>query len=247
MLGVQHLLILDQSSFNDPEKLAAFLLHEIVREYGTSLSHPTEKFKLFEIIAKNVIEHLVDNGGVKHFLSKIVWGEFERSSKDEDHLKLLEGLYNNHLNPLGQLNHVFMGIGTPTIYQSVNDRKQVAESFQNDLQRLNSLSTGSPFRLVLFDSLLDQLLSLSRSLRLGCDSHALLIGVPGSGRRSLARLVGSTLHYSVLDASLGLSENEDGVTCPRDVLKMAIRQASICGGPTSAVDANRGKWSTLLI
>lgn len=70
------------------------------------------------------------------------------------------------------------------------------------------------------------------------DSHALLIGIPGSGRRSVSRLVGGLLHFNVID--LSSLDVDEGTT--HNALRTAIRHGALCGGTTAAVEPSRGPY-----
>ncbi|KAI4568749.1 hypothetical protein MJG53_014367 [Ovis ammon polii x Ovis aries] len=92
------------------------------------------------------------------------------------------------------------------IYEDIQDYEAAKALFQEILEEYNESNTK--MNLVLFDDALEHLTRVHRIIRMG-RGHALLVGVGGSGKQSLARLAAFTAGYEVFEILLsrGYSEN----------------------------------------
>uniref|UniRef100_A0A8C0KP17 Dynein axonemal heavy chain 10 n=1 Tax=Canis lupus dingo TaxID=286419 RepID=A0A8C0KP17_CANLU len=92
------------------------------------------------------------------------------------------------------------------IYEDIQDYEAAKALFQEILEEYNESNTK--MNLVLFDDALEHLTRVHRIIRMD-RGHALLVGVGGSGKQSLARLAAFTAGYEVFEILLsrGYSEN----------------------------------------
>eukprot|EP00210_Caulerpa_lentillifera_P005286 g5050.t1 len=84
-------------------------------------------------------------------------------------------------------------------YQDLKDFESVKEWFGDVLQAYSQ--NLKPMNIVLFNYALDHLLRICRTLRLP-RGHCLLVGVGGSGKKSLTRLAAFTCGYEVFEITL---------------------------------------------
>nr|XP_038946048.1 dynein axonemal heavy chain 10 isoform X3 [Rattus norvegicus] len=94
----------------------------------------------------------------------------------------------------------------PRIYEDIQDYEAAKALFEEILEEYNEVNTK--MNLVLFDDALEHLTRVHRIIRMD-RGHALLVGVGGSGKQSLARLAAFTAGYEVFEILLsrGYSEN----------------------------------------
>ncbi|KAK1328247.1 hypothetical protein QTO34_011819 [Cnephaeus nilssonii] len=91
------------------------------------------------------------------------------------------------------------------IYEDIQDYEAAKALFQEILEEYNESNTRMD--LVLFDDALEHLTRVHRIIRLD-RGHALLVGVGGSGKQSLARLAAFTAGYEVFEILLSRGYSE---------------------------------------
>ncbi|KAM4707116.1 dynein axonemal heavy chain 10 [Discoglossus pictus] len=96
--------------------------------------------------------------------------------------------------------------GEPRVYEDIQDYDAAKALFQEVLEEYNEIKTK--MNLVLFDDALEHLTRVHRIIRMD-QGHALLVGVGGSGKQSLARLAAFAAGYEVFEIVLsrGYGEN----------------------------------------
>ncbi|KAM5191717.1 dynein axonemal heavy chain 10 [Mantella aurantiaca] len=99
-----------------------------------------------------------------------------------------------------------MNEGEPRVYEDIQDYDAAKALFQEILEEYNESKTK--MNLVLFDDALEHLTRIHRIIRMD-RGHALLVGVGGSGKQSLARLAAFAAGYEVFEIILsrGYGEN----------------------------------------
>ncbi|XP_052023863.1 dynein axonemal heavy chain 10 [Apodemus sylvaticus] len=103
--------------------------------------------------------------------------------------------------------------GEPRIYEDIQDYEAAKALFEEILEEYNEINTK--MNLVLFDDALEHLTRVHRIIRMD-RGHALLVGVGGSGKQSLARLAAFTAGYEVFEILLSRGYSETNF---RDDLK----------------------------
>ncbi|XP_053555751.1 dynein axonemal heavy chain 10 [Bombina bombina] len=133
-------------------------------------------------VVQDHIQHLIE----EHFPSSL-----EHAMRDP----ILFGDYRTALNE-----------GEPRVYEDIQDYDAAKALFQEILEEYNEMKTK--MNLVLFDDALEHLTRIHRIIRMD-QGHALLVGVGGSGKQSLARLAAFAAGYEVFEIVLsrGYGEN----------------------------------------
>uniref|UniRef100_A0A8D0HBM0 Dynein axonemal heavy chain 10 n=1 Tax=Sphenodon punctatus TaxID=8508 RepID=A0A8D0HBM0_SPHPU len=95
--------------------------------------------------------------------------------------------------------------GEPRVYEDIQDYDAAKALFQEILEEYNEVNTK--MNLVLFDDALEHLTRVHRIIRMN-RGHALLVGVGGSGKQSLARLAAYTAGCEVFEIVLSRAYGE---------------------------------------
>ncbi|KAH0502213.1 Dynein heavy chain 10, axonemal [Microtus ochrogaster] len=93
----------------------------------------------------------------------------------------------------------------PRVYEDIQDYEAAKALFEEILEEYNEVNTK--MNLVLFDDALEHLTRVHRIIRMD-RGHALLVGVGGSGKQSLARLAAYTAGYEVFEILLSRGYSE---------------------------------------
>ncbi|XP_049721902.1 dynein axonemal heavy chain 10 isoform X2 [Elephas maximus indicus] len=125
------------------------------------------------------------------------------------------------------------------VYEDIQDYEAAKALFQEILEEYNEGNTK--MNLVLFDDALEHLTRVHRIIRMD-RGHALLVGVGGSGKQSLARLAAFTAGYEVFEILLsrGYSENTFREDLKNLYLKLGIENKKMIFLFTDAHVAEEG-------
>ncbi|KAL7986703.1 hypothetical protein Chor_012986 [Crotalus horridus] len=111
--------------------------------------------------------------------------------------------------------------GEPRVYEDIQDYDAAKALFQEILEEYNEVNTK--MNLVLFDDALEHLTRVHRIIRMD-RGHALLVGVGGSGKQSLARLAAYTAGCEVFEIVLSRGYGENNL---REDLKVLYTRLGI--------------------
>ncbi|XP_012518857.1 PREDICTED: dynein heavy chain 10, axonemal [Propithecus coquereli] len=116
--------------------------------------------------------------------------------------------------------------GEPRVYEDIQDYEAAKALFQEILEEYNESNTK--MNLVLFDDALEHLTRVHRIIRMD-RGHALLVGVGGSGKQSLARLAAFTAGCEVFEIMLsrGYAENNFRDDLKNLYLKLGIENKTM--------------------
>lgn len=136
-----------------------------------------------------------DKGRVQELINSIITNTFRASSTEALKDPILYGDMRNALNP-----------AEPRLYEEFQTFQEAKSIFDKMLNEYNETHTS--MNLVLFDDAIEHLMRVHRILRMD-RGHALLVGVGGSGRQSLARLATFTAGYELYEITLSRGYGEE--------------------------------------
>uniref|UniRef100_A0A670YVL6 Dynein axonemal heavy chain 10 n=1 Tax=Pseudonaja textilis TaxID=8673 RepID=A0A670YVL6_PSETE len=183
-----------------------FNLRDLSRVYNGLVQTTPERFQTITQMVRvwrneclRVFHDRLINKADKALVQGLIQGLLETNFKDsaENALRdpILFGDFRTALNE-----------GEPRVYEDIQDYDAAKALFQEILEEYNEVNTK--MNLVLFDDALEHLTRVHRIIRMD-RGHALLVGVGGSGKQSLARLAAYTAGCEVFEIVLsrGYSEN----------------------------------------
>ena len=156
----------DTQHFNDTRAMKRLWIHEIFRVYYDRLVDNDDRKWFFDLTKKTMDTSFRDS--IENVLSK----EGTKNAVDENDLR---NLIFCHFKPGDE------SIG----YSEIDNVDNLRKSVESLLDDFNSISK-QPMNLVIFGFALEHVCKISRIIRIP-RSHALLVGVGGSGRKSLTR------------------------------------------------------------
>ncbi|CAM9558130.1 unnamed protein product, partial [Phaeothamnion confervicola] len=185
----------------------------------------TEKEDLIRLWAHECFrvfsDRLVDDADRKWFRSML--GEKVKAHFGHDFETRIRGpnealMYGNFADPKG---------GKVRVYQELDDHVQLSRVAEDYLEDFNATST-KPMSLVLFQSAIEHVCRISRVINLPM-GNALLVGVGGSGRKSLTTLAVSMADYKLFSVEISKSY---GVLEWREDVKRLLLAAGVDNTPT---------------
>jgi len=184
-------------------------VHEALRVYYDRLVYPSDRVCLLESVSDVCSRHLDVNFDA--LCKRLVAKESEKEAKAVTENDLRRLLFSDFCDPKND-DRFYKEV------MDINDFRKVTEAL---LAKYNSVSR-KPMDLVLFDFALEHLCRISRILKQP-ESHAMLVGVGGSGRQSLSRLAAHIAGYDFHEVELG---KEDGVEEWRQCMKQILRKTA---------------------
>lgn len=202
---IQGLLLAHPDKVLDQNKIIRMWVHEAYRVFYDRLNDDVDRRWFFEklnavlgthfnVRLPSLVGHLdADKDGV---------------ITDEDMRSLLFGDYMSPSN------------ATVKIYEEITDIGGAVEALKSKLSEYNGL-TKAPMNLVMFRFALEHVSRVSRILKQPA-GHALLVGVGGSGRQSLARLGSFMAGYQLFQVEISRTY---GTVEWREDLKKVVKKA----------------------
>ncbi|KAK0094203.1 hypothetical protein PV326_011565 [Microctonus aethiopoides] len=159
-------------------------VHEILRVFGDRLVDESDMVWLVEQIKKTLLNRMNENinGLFEDFL--------DQSNKSITEIHLRNLVYCDFQQPLN----------SRKLYMEVKDLDYLAKIVTEFLTEFNSISK-KPMNLVLFRFAVEHVSKINRIL-MQPRSHALLVGVGGSGRQSLTRLASYISDYELFQVEI---------------------------------------------
>ncbi|CAK9814603.1 Dynein axonemal heavy chain 7 [Anthophora plagiata] len=182
---IQGVLLSTPETITDIVGLKRQWVHEVLRVYGDRLVDDTDIRWLVEQIRRTMSLHMDD----------------QLDTLFED---LLAGTENNQVTEIELRNLIYCDYQDPLadkkLYTEVADLDYLAIVVEEYLAEYNSISR-TPMNLVLFRFAVEHLSKICRVM-MQPRSHALLIGVGGSGRQSLTRLAAHIADYELFQVEM---------------------------------------------
>ncbi|KAJ0395717.1 hypothetical protein P43SY_006365 [Pythium insidiosum] len=171
----QGLLMAKPSTFEDPFKFALLWIHESTRVYGDRLVSAADLAKFTTLVQQQARKCFPSFNFTKHFVSPSA-----SASTGNDDAPVAAGLNSDAI----LFCHFANGLHTNE-YDQVTSLPSLLTTVEEALAEHNELYTKMD--LVLFRDALEHITRIVRILS-NPSGHAMLVGVGGSGRKSLARL-----------------------------------------------------------
>lgn len=201
-------------SIPEPAGLKRLWLHEIHRVYYDRLIDDTDRSWFFET-AKSILESKLGED-INTLCSNLA----DESGQVRYILILIRALLKVTQDGLRSLMFCdFVGPKGDRLYAEVNDVEELGKTVEAFLDEYNSISK-KPMSLVLFRFAIEHVCRIARILKIP-RSHALLVGVGGSGRQSLTRLAAHISDYDLFQVELAKTY---GVNEWNDDLKRILRR-----------------------
>lgn len=175
---IQGFLLSVPESTDDIDAMRRLWTHEIYRVYGDRLVDDADRAWLFKSVCLVVETKL-------HTSAKDLFARLREPGCELEENDMRKLMYCDFLNPKADTNH----------YLEVYDLEELRIVVEAYLKEFNNMSK-KPMNLVLFRFAIEHLSRVCRILKQP-RSHAMLIGVGGSGRQSLTRLSAHITDYAM--------------------------------------------------
>ncbi|CAF0812566.1 unnamed protein product [Didymodactylos carnosus] len=202
---IQGISLSDPESAPDPAAMKRLFIHEILRVFYDRLIDDVDRKWFYDQVLKTTKEVLREN--FHQLLGHLDVGKL--GTVTEDNLRSL--IYCDFGDPRNEMKR----------YLEVTNLDQLRVLTEQNLEEYNQMSK-KPMNLVLFRFAIEHVSRISRIIKQP-RSHALLVGVGGSGRQSLTRLAA---HMTEMDTfQVEISKSYTSVEWRED-LKRALRKAT---------------------
>ncbi|KAK2587842.1 hypothetical protein KPH14_003939 [Odynerus spinipes] len=202
---IQGVLLSTPESVTTMDGMKRLWVHEVLRVYGDRLVDDTDSRWLVEKMKRTIKKHMDDE--MENLFSDLLEGS---ETKITD-LQLRNLVYCDFQDP----------VADRKLYLEVEDLDKLAVVVEDYLAEYNEISR-TPMNLVLFRFAIEHLSKICRVM-MQPRSHALLVGVGGSGRQSLTRLAAHISDYDLFQVEMS---QQYGLHEWHDDLKNILRRSA---------------------
>ncbi|XP_055336177.1 dynein axonemal heavy chain 7-like isoform X2 [Paramacrobiotus metropolitanus] len=200
---IQGICLSDTQNFTEPKMVKRLWIHEVFRVYYDRLVDDNDRRWFFAATKRTVENSFRDN--IDNVLAR---PDKEKAVIEEGDLRKLIFC------------HFAKGEDSQG-YSEVENPDNLRKNVEQLLEDFNGISK-QPMNLVIFGFALEHICKISRIIRIP-RSHALLVGVGGSGRRSLTKLAAYIADYEVFQVEI---TKQYGMNEWRDDLKRICRRTA---------------------
>ncbi|XP_047106954.1 dynein axonemal heavy chain 3 [Schistocerca piceifrons] len=208
---IRGVLLVPSSNMSESDKLMRLWIHETYRVFYDRLVDTDDRKKLFGIVRNSLYNNFRQH---MHQVCASLIPEGETDLTDE-HLRNL--FFGNYMEPDAD----------PKIYDEVKDLQLLTKKMVYYLEQYNIMSQ-TPMPLVLFKFAIEHISRVSRVLQQD-SGHLLLVGVGGSGRRSVGRLAASMADFVLFQIEISRTYS---ISEWKDDLRQLMRKAGALRKPT---------------
>ncbi|KAK7077275.1 Dynein heavy chain 7, axonemal [Halocaridina rubra] len=201
---IQGVLLSVPETMEDLRSMKKMWIHEVLRVFYDRLVDSGDRTWLLDKVATACSKHLNEN--MHELLAEL--DENADGEVSENDLRNL--VYCDFADPKSESRH----------YVQVEDLEGLRSTVEGYLNEFNNMSK-KPMSLVMFKFALEHLARICRVLRQP-RGHAMLVGVGGSGRHSLARLAAHITDYELYEVEMSRSY---GINEWREDLKTILKKA----------------------
>ncbi|XP_028047400.2 dynein heavy chain 7, axonemal [Monomorium pharaonis] len=181
---IQGVLLSTPEAIGDLISMKRLWVHEVLRVYGDRLVDEADSRWLVEQIRKTIKEHMEDD------MDYIFQDLKDEPDAELTEVNLRNLIYCNFHDPIAE----------QKLYTEVQDWDSLAKAVEEYLVEYNDISK-TPMDLVLFRFAIEHLSKICRVM-MQPRSHALLVGMGGSGRQSLTKLAAHISDYELFQVQI---------------------------------------------
>ncbi|CAB4069325.1 DNAH [Lepeophtheirus salmonis] len=204
---IQGIKMVPNTHLKDPNKLIRLWCHETYRVFYDRLVNDDDRNMFFKIIKHHVqVEFKVD-------LSKILFPHTLSGASivADEHLRSL--CFGDYMHPEVE----------NKIYDEVPDVSLLTKAMEHYLQEYNASGSRAPMSLVMFRFAVEHISRINRIIKTG---HAMLVGIGGTGRQSLAKLATFIARYELFQIEINRTY---GLVAWRNDLRKVLKKAGAEG------------------
>ena len=195
---VQGMLLLGKNQANDNKKLVRLWMHEICRVFYDRLTTEADQAWFFDLLVHTTKNKLREND-IKVLFKPLIQDDNKMALTINSHevLKYLR---------FGDVMSDELDVHNRP-YDEIKDQVALQKRIEKFLEEYNEM-TKKPMNLVMFEYAIDHILRICRLLKMA-RSHALLVGLGGSGRQSLTRVAAFICEHEVFTVEVSKSYTFD--------------------------------------
>ena len=225
---IQGIQIINKKEASNPSKIVRLCIHEFCRVFYDRLSTEEDETVFFNILSNVVRVRMKED-------IKMVMKDIYNPALGYDKPVILKEI--RFSDAMGE-----EVIANDRPYDEVLNTKKLEMVLDSFLDDYNT-NSKKPMNLVLFEFAIDHILRILRILKMA-QGHAVLIGLGGTGRQSLTKLVSFIRDYEMFQIELSKYYNWD--QWKQDLIKIMSRAGADCKDVVLMLSESHLKFSFIL-